>query len=117
MPEPLSTDRSLEAPLPDHIRLAHDGADLVLDVRWFRPYHVFMLVFTAFWCGFLVFWYTMAFKHPPQSSMILWFPLIHVGVGLGIAYSTLAGFMNHTWIRVGSGAVDVKLGPLPWTGA
>jgi len=115
MPEPSGTP--LEAPLPDHIQLSHDGANLVLDVRWFRPYHLFLLLFTVFWCGFLVFWYGMALRQPSPSNVMLWFPLIHVVVGVGLAYSTLAGLVNRTRVTVGSGAVDVRIGPLPWLGA
>ena len=64
MPEKTSPGAPLEAPLPDHIQLSHDGANLVLEIRWFRPYHLFMLLFTVFWSGFLVFWYSMALRQP-----------------------------------------------------
>ena len=115
MPENPSSS-ALEAPLPDHIQMSREGADLVLDVRWFRPYHLFMLVFTVFWCGFLVFWYSQVLKSHSAPSMMLWFPMIHVAVGIGMAYGTLAGFLNHTRITVGSGAVAVGIGPVPWPG-
>lgn len=116
MPENPSSGAPLEAPLPDHIQLSHEGTDLVLDFRWFRPYHLFMLVFTVFWCGFLVFWYSTALRSPSAPSMMLWFPLIHVAVGIGMAYGTVAGFVNHTRITVGNGAVAVRIGPVPWRG-
>src|SRR5262252_7413131 len=117
MPETPTSGTRLEVPLPGHVQMSRDGGDLVLDVRWFRPYHVFMLFFSLFWCGFLVFWYSQTLSHPSPSNIMLWFPLLHVGVGIGVSYSTIAGFVNHTRITVGNGAVDVKLGPLPWWGA
>jgi len=117
MPESTSSGSSLEAPLPDHVRLSHDGADLVLDVRWFRPIHLGMLLFAIFWDGFIVFWYRQALSRPSPDNVMLWFPLLHVGAGLAITYSAITGLVNHTTVTVGGGAVDVKLGPLPWWGA
>lgn len=117
MPETPTSGARLEVPLPDHIRMSRDGGDLVLDVRWFRPYHVFMLFFSLFWCGLLVFWYGQVLSNPSAPSIMLWFPLLHVGTGIGLSYSTIAGFVNRTRITVGNGAVDVKLGPLPWWGS
>ena len=117
MPDDTSSSAPLAIPLPDHIQLTNEGGNLVLDVRWFRPYHLMMLLFTVFWCGFLVFWYSQVLRSPSAPSMALWFPLIHVAVGVGMAYGTVAGFVNHTRITVGGGAVDVRIGPVPWPGA
>ena len=117
MPESTPSGPSLDVPLPDHVKLSHEGADLVLDVRWFRPVHLGMLLFAIFWDAFIVFWYRQALAHPSPGDIALWFPLLHVGVGLGITYSAITGLVNHTTVTVGSGAVDVKLGPLPWWGA
>ena len=44
------------------------------------------------------------------------FGIIHTAVGIGLAYGTLAGFLNSTEIRVGRGNLSLKHGPVPWKG-
>src|SRR5262249_39995772 len=102
----------LPAPLPDHVTLSRDGLNLVLDVRWFRPYHVLSLL-GAFAMG--AFYYFSFLRSRPLSAAGLdWFSVLWLGIVSCSPYSGLAGICNHTRITVGDGAVDVKVGPLPW---
>jgi len=102
----------LQAPLPDHVKLSRDGLNLVLDVRWFRPYHILSLLVAV---AFGAFYYFMVLRsRPPLGSRLDWFTILWFGLLSSSAYSGLAGLVNHTWITVGDGAVDVKVGPLPW---
>ncbi len=108
-----------EPPLPseptNRTAARSDRGPLVITRRWFSPLHVFMLFFCLFWDGFLVLWYSIAVEGGAPVEMIL-FPLIHVGVGVGLTYSTLAGFLNRTVIRVADGMLSIRHGPLPWMG-
>ena len=61
-------------------------------------------------------WYTLALKHPSPHSIALWFPVIHVGVGIYLAYATLAGLINCTVVSISSDQIVVNHGPLPWKG-
>ena len=96
--------------------MTRDAGGLTLVYAWFRPYHVFMLFFCIVWGAFLVFWYRTALAHPSPSSIALWFPLLHVAVGVGITYSTIAGFLNRTRVGVNTGEITIRHGPLPWIG-
>jgi hypothetical protein len=40
-----------------------------------------------------------------------------VGIGVWLTYYVIAGFVNRTRVAVGGGAVDVRIGPLPWPGS
>ncbi len=96
--------------------MTREAGGLTLIYTWFRPLYVLMLFFCIFWDGFLVFWYRTALAHPSPGSIMLWFPLLHVGVGVGITYSTIAGFLNRTRVTVNAGEVTIRHGPLPWIG-
>jgi hypothetical protein len=117
--------------LPRRIRIIEDGSDegmatyrvagtssprLVIERRWFTPVLFGAVIFCTFWDGFLVLWYGMALasKHPP--AMTIFFPLMHVGAGVAITYSTLCGFVNRTRITVENGVLTIAHGPLPWRG-
>jgi hypothetical protein len=84
--------------------------------RWFQPAkHLMMLVFAIGWNAFLVFWYGVAFSGGGPWIMFV-FPLVHVAVGLGVAYGALAGIMNRTTIRVTGDRLRIRHAPLPWLG-
>src|SRR5829696_819012 len=64
--------------------------------------------------GFLYFWYSMALSQRVWVMAV--FALGHAAVGLGLTYYTIAGFLNHTLIRVSASQLDISHGPLPWPG-
>ncbi len=108
---------ALEAPLPERVRVSREGGVLALSYRWFSPMQFFQLFFVIVWDGFLVFWYrTVLAQSATASNPMIWFPLLHVAVGIGLTYSTAAGFLNRTLVTVGGGQVVVRHGPVPWLG-
>ena len=44
------------------------------------------------------------------------FPIVHLAVGVGLTYSTLAGFFNHTTLEVDAEEIRVMFDPFPWLG-
>ncbi|MCA9583046.1 MAG: hypothetical protein KC416_14700, partial [Myxococcales bacterium] len=68
--------------------------------------------FAVLWNGFLVVWYVIAFASGDLVAMF--FPLIHVVVGLGLTYSVVAGFFNKSLLEVREGVLRVHHGPIPW---
>jgi hypothetical protein len=105
----------LNAPIPDRIATQLTPEGLVLTYTWFSWRYIALAVFALCWDGFLAFWYSMAFSQNGPWIMFV-FPLIHVGVGVGITYSALAGFYNRTIITVGMGRLSIRHTPLPWPG-
>jgi len=94
-------EKMLRVTLPDHIRSTQDGSTLVLDVHWYHPVLWFLAALLACFCKLAL------------SSDLIWLfgtPMIVV------AYGIVAGFFNHTRIAIGSGGVDVRVGPMPWPG-
>src|SRR5262249_12041304 len=102
----------LPVPLPDHVKVSRDGLNLVLDVRWFRPYHLLSLVVTIVFVAVFYHGLRQTPKFPFDGYLLL--PAVIVTCS---AYSGLAGLVNHTRVTVGDGVVDVRLGPLPWWGS
>jgi len=100
--------------LPEGMEMVHYGDSVEITRRWFSCVNIFFTVFTLFWCGFLVFWYVMAAQS--GSLAMLLFPLLHVTVGIGLFYYTLAGYLNKTYVRADWSTLSVRHAPLPWFG-
>ncbi len=110
-----ATGRKPVVELPARISIAQDGADLVITRRWFSGSFVALLFFCLIWDGFLAFWYYGAFAtNAPLLTKL--FPVVHLAVGMGLSYFTVAGFVNRTLLRVGVGQIQVRHVPLPWPG-
>lgn len=104
----------LPVPLPERVTVRDFGGELRIERRWFTWTAIFFAFFCTFWLGFLAFWYAMAIGVGNVPMML--FPLLHVAVGAGLLYFTVALFVNRTWIVVGGGVLTVRHGPLPWPG-
>ena len=52
----------------------------------------------------------------PLDVLFTLFPLIHVGVGVGLTYTCLAKLFNRTTIQVDEKKLVVKHGPFKWRG-
>jgi len=88
-----------------------DGG-LTVKYRWFSPKYLFLAFFCVFWDGFLVFWYSLAL--PSGNPIMILFPLLHVAAGIALTYTTLAGFLNTTTLRIDPWRLRVTHHPLPW---
>jgi hypothetical protein len=100
--------------LPLHINMDYDGINLVITRKWWGKTYKGLLFFTLIWNSFLVFWYFMAFK--TGSTMMKIFPVFHVAIGLFLAYKTLTGIFNKTYIRVNTESIQVEHKPIPYVG-
>lgn len=106
----------LPVPQPARITIERHGADLRISRRWFTFKHVFMAFFCVMWNGMLGFFFVTALASGAELSALFLFPLLHVAVGIGLAYATVAGFVNSTVLAVERGHLTVRHGPLPWMG-
>ncbi len=111
-----------EVPMPKGISLSREGGGLVVVRRWFSWKYLPLVFFCVVWDGFLLFWYAAALGVGSRTSargdlpFMLLFPLIHVAVGAGLTYFTLAGILNSTRVAVAGGRLTIRHGPLPWPG-
>ena len=99
------------------ILLEDTGQGMRLSYRWFSPLFIFLAFFCFAWDSFLVFWYSIVFfANGPWIWIMAAFPVLHLAVGVGLTYYTLAGFLNSTVLDVGQEELRVRHGPLPWRG-
>jgi len=111
-----SDSGQIKTPTPEAFTLNQDANGLTISYRWFSPSYIFLAFFCLFWDGFLVFWYSVAFAQDAPWLMFV-FPLLHLGVGVGLTYTALAGFYNSTSVTAGQGKLTIQHGPLPWPGS
>ncbi len=102
-------------PMPRGIEVVDLGTELQIKRRWFHPVFLFLAVFCVFWNGFMLIWHAAALAGGAWFMSV--FGLLHTAVGVGLAYFTLAGFLNTTTIRVARGMLRVVHQPLPWFGS
>jgi hypothetical protein len=100
--------------VPNSVRIEQDESSWRIIQSWFSWKYLPMALFAVVWCGFLVFWYGIAFRS--GELMMLLFPLAHVAAGVFITYTTLAGFLNRTTIELYQGELMIRFDPLPWPG-
>ena len=112
---PTQEKKRLTMPLPPGMSIDESAGGTIITRRWFSVAILFLIFFCVAWDAFLIFWYGIAFTtHAPWIMTV--FPLVHVAVGVGLTYFTLAGIFNRTWIKAVDGVVSVLHGPLPWAG-
>lgn len=100
--------------LPEKLEVVRHGSHVEIVRKWFGWQIVVMTGFAIFWDAFLINWYTQVV--PRGDRMAMYFPLVHVAVGIGITYYVVAGWCNRTHIVVGNGNVSVRHRPIPWFG-
>jgi hypothetical protein len=108
-------DQPMKAPMPENVTIEHRPEGLTLSYRWFSAKFIFLAIFCLLWDGFIVFWYSMAATEGAPWIMLV-FPLLHVAVGVGLTYYTIAGIYNRTTITVGQGRLSIVHAPFPWPG-
>ena len=84
--------------------------------RWFRIEAIAFLFFAIVWDGFLAVWYGAALSSNDPPVMALFFPLIHVAVGVFITYTALTQLLNTTEIVIDGDELRVRHGPIPARG-
>ncbi len=99
-----------DIPMPKGIRVFHHAHGLRIVRRWFGPKFLFLIVFCAFWDGFMLFWFSIAIAQK-QWAMAA-FGTIHGLVGVGLTYYLIAGLVNSTTITVLNGLVKIVHGPI-----
>lgn len=101
--------------MPSNVTVNDHGTGLTLNYRWYSPKFIFLIFFCIFWDGFLFVWYSQALSTNAPLAAVL-FPLLHVAVGVGFTYYTVAGFLNKTIVEVSREGLTIYHTPLPWFG-
>jgi hypothetical protein len=88
------------------------SGELVIERAWRSFQAAFLLAFAVIWDGMLLAMYA---QNGLASGPGL-FGLLHVGVGVGLTYFSLAGVLNTTVIRANPRTISIQHGPVPWPG-
>lgn len=116
MPIGFAQDRQRpRVPIPNGVTVENMGNKLTLTQKWFSWKYIPMVFFCVVWDSFLLFWYSMAFGGNAPIIFLL-FPMIHVAVGVGLTYLTIAGFLNSSILEVTREELSIQHRPLPWFG-
>ena len=104
-------------PRPPHFSVKEYGRGLRISTRWIWRKFTGPATVCLLWNSFVVLWYWNALR---TGDRMMWLAMIicipHVAVGLLLVYATLAGLLNRTLIKVTSGFLTVRQGPVPWWG-
>ena len=110
----------LPAPKPQRFVVEEIGSELTVSYRWFTPALFFMVFFCLFWDGFMIAWYSIAISQILNGQPAAWamaaVGLLHLAIGIGITYSTIASFVNRTEVKLSGGTLTVRHGPMRWGG-
>jgi hypothetical protein len=109
-------EASVVIPRPPRMLVEDGGAVWSATWRWFTAGVLLMVLFCVAWDSFLVFWYSMAFRSPDVPWIMVVFPIVHVAVGVGVTYATIATIFNSTRVELTRSELSVWSGPLPWVG-
>ena len=101
-----------------------ESSRLELRIRqsWMHPTAFLLAGFALLWDAFLVGWYATILGGASgdgspifglMTCCMLVFPLLHLGVGVGVTYYALLKFFNATKIRLDDEGLTIKHGPLP----
>jgi hypothetical protein len=113
---PQQAPRRLLSPRPTQVSVQKRSGEIEFTWRWFSLKYIPLAFFCIAWDSFLIFWYSMAIGSPETPWIFCVFPIAHVAVGVGLTYSTLAGFLNHSTLRLDARWLRVQHDPLPWYG-
>jgi hypothetical protein len=111
----LATGKRLRLPCPRGIHVVNSGDVLKLTRNWLSANLVVLAILCVAWNSFLAFWYSEVVAVAPPLLLVN-IPVVHVAIGIGLAYFALAGFLNRTVISIDHQQVFVQHGPIPWPG-
>jgi hypothetical protein len=100
-------------PVPERLEVEETPREIMIKYRWFQPVAYFLVFFCLLWDGFLVFFYSTMFADNDTPTFAVLFPLLHVAVGIGLTWYTLALFVNKTHILITKHELSIQHKPLP----
>ncbi len=90
----------------------HNFLEIYIPPRGFTLELLPTIGFAAVWNGFLVNWYLMALRSGNSMNTIEWFavffPLVHVGVGIWFTLRILFALFGQVWLQINSEKITLK---------
>jgi hypothetical protein len=104
-----------EVPMPQGIEIKDEFDKLVIRRAWYSCMALPMLFFTVFWNGFMLMWFGISISMGAWQMAL--FGTLHGAIGVYLAYTTLASFLNATTITVTSDQLEIRHHPVPMPGS
>lgn len=103
-----------EVGMPDKYEVLKLRSSIDISYSWLSPKYYALVFFTLFWNGFMAVWYYLALTDGEWFMAL--FGVLHLGVGIFLFYTTLAGFVNSTHINATRNRLEIRHRPLWWMG-
>ena len=108
--------RTPSSTIPEGLELINEADGITIRKVWLTWLIAPLAIFALVWDGFLFFWYAQALSQPNTPFMILFFPIAHIAVGVGITYYVVASLFNKTDVVISLSGIKVSTYPVPWFG-
>ena len=110
------SDEFMDIGIPSQIKINKGFQQLTITRKWFDVKYIFIAPLVFIWNAFIFYWYKMALSSPNIEWFFLLFPILHVGMGIGLTYYVLTGLFNKTIISVTFNSITIKHSPFPYSG-
>ncbi len=84
----------MEASIPAKLEFLDHGTHIEIARKWFRARFVLLTAVAAIWNGLVFFLYGQL--GPEAGTAQYYGPIVHILIGIGLAYYVLAGWLNRT---------------------
>jgi hypothetical protein len=102
--------------IPDRFAVHDNGSAFSIQWKWPRFVALPLAVFSIAWDGFLISWYSGVLRQDNVPSVMIFFPIAHVVLGLLLPYVALAFLLNSTFVEIEGGELRIRHRPLPFPG-
>ncbi|KOY87274.1 hypothetical protein AD998_14945 [bacterium 336/3] len=96
-------------PNPEGFELKETAQGIAVSYRWYKPLAWFLIFFALIWNGFLIVWFSL-----PTPIFFKLFALLHLAVGIGLAWYVICLFVNKTEIAITSQDFATRHSPIPF---
>ena len=100
--------------LPKNMAMTRDIMHLEITRRWFGWKTILLTFFCLGWSGMMVYWYWRFISEWDTRMMV--FAIVNGLIGIVITYTTIAGYLNKTYVRADRDFITIRHCPLPWFG-
>lgn len=104
------------ATIPEELDVLAVAGNAVIRRRWLTAKIIPLIFIAILWNGFLVFFYWGLLGKAKAPTVVALLPLLHVGVGVLLAYFVIASLFNQTDVTISGSSVRVAHRPVPWPG-
>lgn len=117
-PEEVARDARPPVARPKGFDVKVTGGEVSISWKWYKPRFALILIVGMAWTGVLMFGLMQNMdKIGVEDPLPLMMFITFTGIGGGLIYWALCGFVNETIVTAGNGVLRIEHKPLWWPGA